>query len=326
MGLVHEDDHAVEYSAHLTSYASVHASSVSLPWVRIETTGDQALYPGMVLLLPLVAIATFGPRRSFTGRGHVAMLYAVVGAAALWLSFGPEIRAADGVLVTSSPYGWLREHVPGLSAVRAPGRFAAIVSLALAALGALAAAGLTARMTANARAALLAAAIGVIGLEAWPAALAVEPLSPEGRPVDRELYAWLARQPAAGLLELPASPTTAQIPGVELFHQFATLQHPHRLVNGYSGFNPPLANLFEDHASPFIDLARLPEGLALLHSMAVRFVVIHPHDYATPGLATRLVTQLRTLPGVRAEHQVGAHHIFELEPAPRRSSSLPRAQ
>jgi hypothetical protein len=313
MGLAHEEDHTTDYSAHLASYVSAHTITGWLPWVRSEKTGDQALYPGMLLLLAPAAIVILGPRRSLAGHRRVALAYACVAAGAAWLSFGPEIRTAEGALVASSPYGWLRDVVPGLPAVRAPGRFAVVVSMGLAVIGGLTVARLTAPLHPKARAWLVAGALALICLEAWPVRLPIEPISPQGRAIDRELYAWLARQPPSALLELPASPMTAQVRNAELFHQFATLQHPHVLVNGYSGFNPPMAELLEGEDSPFIDPERIPEGVALLRSIGVRFVVIHTHDYASPGLAARIAERLRTLPGVAAEHRLRIDHVFELQ-------------
>lgn len=314
ISLDHDAEHTANYSAHVESYGSVYSTSASFPWVRTETTGDQALYPGLALLLPLVAIVAFGWRRAFAGREGIAALYALIAVVALWLSIGPSLRSADGAVVVSSPYAWLHEHVPGWSAVRAPGRFAAIVSLALAAIGAIVTSRLTTSWRPNARAALAAGAIAVVGLEALPAGSRVESLSPWGRPVDRPVYEWLARQPPNAMLELPASRSMRRDPNSELLHQFATLRHPHRLVNGYSGFNPPLADLFELPDSPFIDLTRLFEGIALLRSSGVQYVVIHPHDYADPGMASVLIEQMRMQPGVRGEHPIGGDRVFELLP------------
>ena len=116
------------------------------------------------------------------------------------------------------------------------------------------------------------------------------------------------------MLELPASRSVRRDPDSELLHQFATLQHPHRLVNGYSGFNPPLAELFERPESPFLSLERLTEGVELLRSTGVRFVVVHPHDYAEPSLAADLVRRMRAETGVATEHIIGHHYVFELRP------------
>jgi hypothetical protein len=314
ISLDHDADDTADYSAHLGSYVSAHPTNASLPWVRMEATGDQALYPGLILLLPLIAIVVVGWRRAFEGRERIAVLYTTIAVVALWLSMGPSLRTADGAVLAASPYTWLHEHLPGWSAVRAPGRFGAIVTLALAALGAVVASRLTAGWGANARATLVAGAIAVVGLEALPAESRVEELFAQGRPIDRQLYLWLARQPPSAMFELPASRSMRRDPNSELLHQFATLQHPHRLVNGYSGFNPPLAGLFERPESPFADVARLPEGLSLLRSSGVQFVVIHPHDYADPKFASVLVDEIRCQAGVRAEHRVGDDYIFELEP------------
>jgi hypothetical protein len=170
MGLVHDDEHTARYSAHLLSYASVHTSSPPLPWVRTEITGDQALYPGLVLILPLFLLAARSVRRGIDESGRRwALLYGAIGGIALFLSFGPETRTADdGDVILTNPYAWLRDRVPGLAAVRAPGRFAAIVCLSLAILGALVMTALTSWLSVKSRASLAIAALAIIALEAWP--------------------------------------------------------------------------------------------------------------------------------------------------------------
>ena len=261
MGLVHDDEHAADYSAHLLSYASVHTSSPWLPWVRTEITGDQALYPGLVLLLPLfMHWRSRRVRRGIDSSGRrSALLYGTIGLALRCSSRSVRrFGTADADVILTSPYAWLRDHVPGLAAVRAPGRFAAIVAVIAC----------RARRPGHDR-----AHQPVVGEEprepgdrgdrdhrARSVAEGVARGSrcrPSGRAVDRQLYAWLARQPAAAMLELPASSLSAQVPLVELYHQYATLHHPHRLINGYSGFNPASADLLETHHSPFITLDRL---------------------------------------------------------------------
>jgi hypothetical protein len=308
ISLEHGIEHTARYSAHPASYVSAHSTNVAMPWVRTETTGDQALYPGLVLLIPIVAPVVVW--KLGIARDRRLFLYLAIGTVALGLSFGPA----------TSPYAWLHEHLPGWSAVRAPGRFAAIVALSLAALSV---SRLTARWGANARATLVAGALAIISLEALPATSRVEDLAPRGRAVDHAVYEWLARQSSGVMLELPASRSMRGDPNSELLHQFATLQHPHRLVNGYSGFNPPLAELFERADSPFINLNRLSEGVELLRSTGVRFVVVHPHDYADETLATDLISRMRVQNGVAAEHPIGDHYVFELLLDRRTGSVLP---
>ena len=66
--------------------------------------------------------------------------------------------------------------------------------------------------------------------------------------------------------------------------------------------------------SPFLSLERLTEGVELLRSTGVRFVVVHPHDYAEPSLAADLVRRMRAETGVATEHIIGHHYVFELRP------------
>ena len=101
---------------------------------------------------------------------------------------------------------------------------------------------------------------------------------------------------------------------MELYHQYATLRHPHRLINGYSGFNPTSADLFDTHHSPFITPGRLPEGVAYLRSLDVRYVVLHPHDFAEPHRVVEIIKQMQTLPDVAEQQDIDGHTIFVLLP------------
>ncbi len=313
MGLTHEAEHIADYSAHLTSYVSAQATTTGwLPWVAVEHTGDQALYPGMLLLLPMVAVVALPWRRRVDGHTEPVALYALMATVVACFSFGPELRAADGTALATSPYEWLRDTIPGLAAVRAPGRFGMLVGVALAVIGAIVAGRVMARLRPNARGVLIALALALVGFEALPVRLTIVPVEPHGRPVDHELYAWLARQSPSALLELPASPMIAQVENAELLYQFATLQHPHALVNGYSGFSPPLADLLETHESPFMNPARTEQGIAMLRAIHVRFVAIHVHDYTFPSVATSIANRMRRSPGVTAEQRFGDDYVFEL--------------
>jgi hypothetical protein len=87
-----------------------------------------------------------------------------------------------------------------------------------------------------------------------------------------------------------------------------------RLINGHSGFSPTSADLFETHHSPFVTLERLQEGVAYLVSLDVRYVVLHPHDYAQPAHAVEVIKRMQSLSDVAERHDIDGHTIFVLAP------------
>jgi hypothetical protein len=104
------------------------------------------------------------------------------------------------------------------------------------------------------------------------------------------LYAWLARQPRAVVLELPV-PRPDSLPGDEARYGYMSTFHWMPLVNGYSGFYPPsyLARLgaLEDFPGE--------TALAQLRRDGVRYVIVHPASYQ-PGAAGPILARIVASP------------------------------
>jgi len=119
-----------------------------------------------------------------------------------------------------------------------------------------------------------------------------------GRPGDRGAYRWLAQQPEGGAIELPIldwaiAPT--------LTYQYATLTHGHPIVNGYSGYGSSLQEFLGGAASPLNDLDRMEDALALLRAVGVRYVLVHPGDYADPKVGADTAAAIRARPALASE-------------------------
>src|SRR4029453_589142 len=84
-------------------------------------------------------------------------------------------------VVLPLPYRWLMETVPGFAAMRAPQRFGAVVTVAVAALAGLGLALARRRLAGRPRAAALVALLAVVVTlgEAWPRGLTALRVSPE---------------------------------------------------------------------------------------------------------------------------------------------------
>jgi hypothetical protein len=103
------------------------------------------------------------------------------------------------------------------------------------------------------------------------------------------------------------------VPNGVLVYQLETLEHPHALVNGSTGFNTPLADLIEGTGSPFSDPKEVAAGVKMLRTLGVRYVAVHSADYLDPEHAGRIVDALRGAPGLVGHRTFGTNHLFELD-------------
>ena len=114
-------------------------------------------------------------------------------------------------------------------------------------------------------------------------------------------------------MELPGAPHVSKVPNGVLVYQLETLEHPHALVNGSTGFNTPLADLIEGTGSPFSDPTEVAAGVKMLRAIGVRYVAVHTADYLDPEHAGRIVDALSGAPGLVAQRTFGTNHLFELD-------------
>jgi hypothetical protein len=78
-----------------------------------------------------------------------------------------------------------------------------------------------------------------------------------------------------------------------LTYQYAILSHGHSIVNGYSGYGSSLQEFLGGAASPLNDLDRMEDALDLLRAVGVRYVLVHPRDYADPNLGADVAAAIR---------------------------------
>jgi hypothetical protein len=219
---------------------------------------EHQLFPGFIL----IALAIVGAIRNWRSDARPLVLSSVaLAVVGVVLSLGPEgLRGF---------YAWLHDHVFGFQAIRAPGRFAVIAMLGVAALAALGMRSLVARAEARTfmfsrwPAPAFAAACTIAGLcleyANAPLNLAAAP------PLRTEIGQWLANEPTPGaVVHLPI---TADIENTPFMVQ--SLEHWRPIVNGYSGQRPAYYGSLVD------SLADLPSPTAFtaLRDFDVHFVV-----------------------------------------------------
>ena len=321
---------AAESGATLTSFFLPRKDNPIYPaGLRSLVPNPGDLFPGVIGGLLAVLGFIVWPK---VRHGHLSRIYLIVLALIAWiLALGPRLKLTDGYLTDISlPFAWLFEHVPGMTVIRAPGRFSVTLYLALALALAAGATWLLGRVRQRmARGALLALIIAiclaesVVGRETF-IALTMPSLSPAP-----PAYAWLAQQSPGVLLELPLTSeidlgppqgatvgdgaTDAWADLNRMRYQFFQTAHWQPIVDGYSGFRPP------HHRELGLSLANFPDerSVAMLRGFGVTWVLVHSEimEAFQPGRAAALRAQLDRAPGIEHVHDFGSEWMYRVQPA-----------
>jgi hypothetical protein len=297
--------------------------------VRSLPTDAGDLFPGVIGSLLAVLGFIVWPK---VCRGRLSRIYLFTLALIAWvLALGPRLKISDGhATAISLPFTWLFEHVPGMTVIRAPGRFSVTLYLVLALVVAAGAAWLLGRAKRQiARSALLALLVAlclaefVAGRETF-IALTMPSLSPAP-----PAYAWLAQQSPGVLLELPLTseidlgPPQGATVGEGAYdawpdlnrmrYQFFQTAHWQPILDGYSGFRPP------HHRELGLTLTSFPDerSVALLRGLGVTWVLVHSEimEAFQPGRAAALRKQLAQAPGIEHVQDFGTDWMYRVVPA-----------
>jgi hypothetical protein len=278
-GLKRSPSDITAMSADIEDYVST--SPALKVWGAIGSgRGEHELFMGAIaMVLALVAVAA-------RIRVHAVATYTAVALVALVLSLGPQPAAWGHSLGVPGPYALLLRIVPGLDGLRAAARLAVVVQIATAVLAAFGALVLLDKIAAQRRAAAIAVLVGLIAIEGWAAPLPVAAISPDPVGDDGAAYAYLAALPNGAAIELP---TDVESVDAEFLYQFRTLSHHHPVVNGHSGYLPPLLLWLGGGHSPLRDLDRQRDAIMALRGIGVRYLVIHSSAYTDRSVADALL-------------------------------------
>jgi dolichyl-phosphate-mannose-protein mannosyltransferase len=277
---------------------------------------EKELFPGIAgPALAVVALSAAAFRRRRISRW--AIVYAAIAVAGFLLSLGPLVRVWGVVLTRHGPYDWLQHVLPGMGGMRAPSRFVVIAILGLSVLAAYGASLVVKRVPPRMRAFIIALLLAGVIADGWAVPIPTVAYEPRGRLEDRAIVEWLRAMPTGPVLHLPLM--TAQFQ--ELHYQYATLFHGHPMINGFTGWASPLQELLRHPRSPIYDYDRYPATVAMLRSLGVRYVFVHPGDYNITQLANGELKE--TINGFRRSGQLAGEkrlldvYAFELMPFPR---------
>lgn len=305
------------YAADVLDYATVLRKTLVWGPILRNGNGEADLFPGLaVLLCAAAAFSRPGWRRSSTVRdGDWTIVYAILGAAGVVLSLGPNPTYDGRVMFHNPVVPWLAEHVPGFAQLRAISRFALVTQLALSVLAAKGVAvwltrGDTPRLKRLTIAGVLS---GIVFVEGLAMPVDVASFSPFEGGGGRRLPHWLAERPGGAVLELPLD-EWADV-GYSSIYQHRTLLHGHPTVGGVSRYRPSLPGMLAHPDSPLTVPGRIPEALPFLRALGVRYVVVHDRWYADRALGAAIREAFVGAPGCTTVDFVEAA-VIDLGTAP----------
>ena len=289
-------------------------------WVSTRTLRDPV---GLLLVSLLLRALLAAPTRRKWGTAWRALMpsektYALIAAAAWFLSFGPEIRIL-GRSIIAGPYAFFYDWVPGFKNVRVPARFAVMVMLSLSVMSAWGMMRLMRRRRGGEGSAWmpgLAAALVVIEALAVPIPLSPIPVGDNVPPI----YKDVAELPeSAVLVELPMPARDGDEADEASAVYFSSL-HKRRIVNGYSGNAPAGYRVVREALDAFPSEATL----ALLRDLGVDHVLIHAGGYRAPK-GEEMLGALERLDGAATPvAERDGDHLLRLTPPP--APAAPPAQ
>jgi hypothetical protein len=278
----------------------------------LRATG--ASVPAMLLLVLLIARlwlrypqAWRGPNRSLAESIRNSRWNFAIWVALLWIAIG--VLASLGL--NAFFHTFLFQKLEIFRSVRVPARWAMLAYTGMVVLVAFGASALFQHFRRRATVATVVAIAFLFELRAAP--VLWYPSPPQPLPV----HAWLARQPVRGaILELPIG-NDVWVEGPYLIGQ---AYHRHRIINGFSGFEPPMhRGLVTMFNAPVIGESLFDE----LERIGASVIVVHDERLGAASTATRAWLQSGLRRGKiifagRFEHETRGDWVFVLpksEPA-----------
>jgi len=318
------------YSAAFMDYLTALPNNLLYGWTfgRWQPAGHQfqPLMPLGVVGIVLAVLGLVWAGRQLAARrriGAAGLFLGLLVVAGFVLSLGINDEAFGAglkpVLARLLPYPWLYEHVPGFRGLRVPARYAALVSLGLAALAGIGFAALRRWLARTAAvpiaikrlgAVALVVLLGLAALEYWSVPLA-GPTVAYGSAIPA-VYRWLAQTPPGSVvLELPYQDAS------EFAYEYYSTYHWRPLVNGGTGYTPPIYRQLRQWFATFPDW----RSVDILQQLGVDDVVLHQPE-VNLGQWNRIRSELPAyLPAFDQIHQVGQSVVLHVADAPCRTDA-----
>lgn len=239
-------------SATLAEYGRLSSTLQNVSWIPWQFKGDQALFPGISLLI-LAFLGLYSSRRRWAW-------YLATGVIIAWLlSFGFNLKLAGW-----QPYALIHDFVPGFDNLRSPFRWGYFVQVYLALLAVL----FLDRLWQNGRRWWHFGVMILLLIELMPAPTRLTAVLP---PLNIETL-------TPPLLFLPFADSGATAAYADTTRWMTTTSvHSAAMVNGYSGYFPQMQGQLRTLLADFPTLG----GMAVLRSLGVKTILIAA-DSLTP--------------------------------------------
>ena len=247
---------------------------------------------------------------------RIAVMYTLVAVVGVALALGPEPTINGVRLMESGPYDWLRGIVPGLEGLRVPRRAIIITHLALTVLAAFGVRFLLDRLPrwSGQAIALLFCVFAIIESENY---LPVPLVAFETPASLQAAETWLRDRPPGGVISLPAIGLRQGDFDGDLRAMYGTLTHGHPVMNGASGFFPPLYWFFwSSGALETFDDYDYADVLRGLRALGVRYVIVYTDtDLVDVERGRATLDAIRSQPEqIVTNRDFGGVTVFELAP------------
>jgi len=254
----------------------------SARWIGIKVSGRRIEDPLLLLAVSLGLRLACDPgwrealARRIRALPRPARAYVLMGGTAFVFSLGPEIRLLGRKILTG-PYQALYQWVPGFRGLRAANRFSVLVVLSLALFAAYAVADALRRKPGRKGAWVVAPLAAWILVESWAVPLPLSKIP--GRSEIPAIYRAVAALPeGASLLEIPM-PTADSEEYREAWPVYYSMFHGRKLVNGYSGYAPPVYRVVRQAMRRFPD----KPSFDLLERLGIGYILVRTGDMSEAG-------------------------------------------
>ncbi len=230
----------------------------------------------------------------------MAMIYGTITLLAFLFTFGPN-----------GPYILLYRFLPGFNGLRVPARFHIFVMFGLSVLAAFGSRQLIAKFRGKGRV-LISCLLPLLILAEYASfPIPLEDFPPGGNVP--EVYRWLAAQHNDGaVLEIPLPPPRFGIGLVECPRVYYSTVHWHNLVNGYSGFFPPV---YDELLRRWRE-APVAQNIQDAADLGVRYLVVHEAEFTAESRSLLASELARLATTVREAGRLGDDVVYEFSPTP----------
>lgn len=311
-------EEVILFSAHLNGYFRVPGTNKAYKTFLAAPTNniENNLFPGYICLF-LAALSIAGAIYRIQDTEHrrqapvfcfllPVSFYIVMAILAFFLSLGPLIHISRSMAFWG-PYSLLYDFVPGFDALRAPARLGLFVIFALSILAGFGSRFIFETTAFKKKGLIFFMLSSLILIEYWSAPIPTAPVkaSDEIPPV----YQWLAKQGGDfAIIELPIT-----LPSQEILYAYYSIYHWKKLVNGFSGYYPPLYYFYlRDRAALFPGLDFIRD----LQSLGIKYLIWHSDLYPA-GQRERIKPQIAQLGStLRLVRQFYTDYVYAIDPGP----------